>query len=328
MHVRMHLDRPAKAAVICAFALSVAAAAGCGSSGDEPSTSSQAAQGGATETTSTQTSAGSTGSAGAIQPDPQLQALLPAAVKSKGQLTIATAPTEVPLEFYDKSHKLVGAEVDMGNALGQLLGLDIKWVPVGFDSIIPGLQAGRFDVGLSGFADRAEREKVVDFVVFYKTGRAFVAKADTDPGVQDVDDLCGKDIGLEAGTTMVEQATAQSRACTDAGEPAVKIHTFPDANSVILSIESGRTPFTMLPDISAIGAVQQSNGRLHIVGAATGGNDNNGMAISKESGLTPVMQKAIQALADKGYLKETYRKWGLKPEILYPQVTVNSPFEE
>lgn len=312
----MGIDLRAKAALACACTLAVTGAAGCGSSGKTQATAGTPAVGTAT-----------TSGLGRLQPNPQLQAMLPDAIKSKGSITIATDPTEVPIEFYDKSHKLVGSDIDVANAVGQLLGLKVSWVPTQFDSIIPGLQSGRYNAAIS-LADRSDREKLVDFVVFFKTGRAFLAKAGSDPGVQDVQDLCGRDIALQAGTTMVEQVDAQSAKCAAAGKPKVRVHTFPDANSVILSVESGRSAFTMLPDIGAIGAVSQSNGRLHIVGNATGGNDNNGMALPKNSGLKQVVQKAIQQLADSGYLKRVFMKWNLNPaKMLLPSITINTPFE-
>lgn len=94
--------------------------------------------------------------------DQALADLVPADIREAGVLTLATDPTDPPLEFYDEADELVGAEVDVGAALGIVLGLEVELVPSKFDAIIPGVEAGRFDGALSGFADRVERQELVD----------------------------------------------------------------------------------------------------------------------------------------------------------------------
>jgi polar amino acid transport system substrate-binding protein len=101
---------------------------------------------------------------------------LPESIKSSKVMTLATDPTD-PLEFYDDKNVLVGAEVDMAVALGTVLGIEIKMVPSKFDAIIPGVEAGRFDGSMSGFADRKERQKVVDFVDYFTSSRGYLVKA-------------------------------------------------------------------------------------------------------------------------------------------------------
>ena len=60
---------------------------------------------------------------------------------------------------------------------------------------IPGLAAGRYDLGASSFTDTKEREKTVDFVTYYSAGISFYAKSSSNPGVTKLADLCGKTVG-------------------------------------------------------------------------------------------------------------------------------------
>ncbi len=103
-------------------------------------------------------------SGGGAKFDQALHDALPAAMKKAGVMTLATDPTDPPLEFYNEKNELVGAEVDLAAALGFVLGVKVNLVPSKFDAIIPGVEAGRFDGSVSGFADRKERQKLVDLL--------------------------------------------------------------------------------------------------------------------------------------------------------------------
>ena len=63
------------------------------------------------------------------------------------------------------------------SALAQALGLKAKVVNATFDSIIPGLAAHKYDLGMSSFTDTKEREKTVDFVTYFSAGTSFYEKA-------------------------------------------------------------------------------------------------------------------------------------------------------
>ncbi len=96
-------------------------------------------------------------------------------------------------------------------------------VNANFEAIIPGLAAGRYDVGASSFTDTKEREKIVNFVDYFTAGISFYAKASANPGVTELADLCGKTIAVEKGTVEQEEAEAQSKKCTKAGKKAVTV---------------------------------------------------------------------------------------------------------
>jgi len=90
-------------------------------------------------------------------------ALLPEAIASKGKLLVATDATYPPSEFIaEDGTTIIGFDVDLMVALGQALGLDVEFQNASFDTIIPGLDSGQFDVGASSFTDTKEREQTVD----------------------------------------------------------------------------------------------------------------------------------------------------------------------
>ena len=72
-------------------------------------------------------------------------------------------------------------DADLAKALGAVLGLKVKVVNATFDAIIPGLAAGKYDLGMSSFTDTKAREKVVDFVTYFSAGTSFYVKASGGP---------------------------------------------------------------------------------------------------------------------------------------------------
>ena len=85
-----------------------------------------------------------------------------------------------PNEFKDSSGKIVGFDVDLMDAVATVLGLKPQYTEAAFDKIIPAIQAGTYNVGMSSFTDNKEREKTVDFVDYFSAGIQWAA-----PGRQD-----------------------------------------------------------------------------------------------------------------------------------------------
>src|SRR5947208_2745657 len=186
------------AASMAALAVAAAIVAGCGSSNNNNTTSTPASTG-----------AGTTASSGV---DQKVASEVPAAVKSKGTLTVAADATYAPNEFIGSNGKTVeGMDVDLANALATALGLKVKVVNATFDSIIPGLASHKYDLGMSSFTDTKEREKTVDFVTYFSAGTSFYVKASGGPAVAGLADLCGKTVAVEKGTTQAADSTAQAK---------------------------------------------------------------------------------------------------------------------
>ena len=247
---------------------------------------------------------------------------LPAELKTKGVLTLATDPTDPPLEFYDDKNALVGSEVDLANALGKILGLKIELVPSKFDAIIPGVQAGRFDGSVSGFADRAKRQEVVDFVDYFVSSRGYLIKAGTQPELATATDLCGKSVAVAKGTTMADSIVTQGTACTTAGKPAISAQVYPDQAACVLAVQSGRADLTILSDHAALWIAKNSAGALDVILRPTEGKDINGIVL-KKGGLVEPVQKAIQQLMDDGSFEKIFTTWNLQKLIL-TKATVNA----
>src|SRR5437868_5252961 len=245
------------AASMAALAVAAAIVAGCGSSNNNTTTSTPASTG-----------AGTTASSGV---DQKVASEVPAAVKSKGTLTVAADATYAPNEFIGPDgHTVEGMDADLAKALAAVMGLKAKVVNATFDSIIPGLAAHKYDLGMSSFTDTKEREKTVDFVTYFSAGTSFYEKASGGPPITDLSSLCGTTVAVEKGTTQAADSTAQSKKCTSAGKKPVKVLTFTDQNGANLAITSGRAQVGMSDSPVADYQVKQSNGQFKTVGKPYG----------------------------------------------------------
>jgi polar amino acid transport system substrate-binding protein len=246
---------------------------------------------------------------------------VPAAIKSKGTLTVAADASYAPNEFIGKDGKTVeGMDADLAKALAAAMGLKANVVNATFDSIIPGLASHKYDLGMSSFTDTKEREKTVDFVTYFSAGTSFYSKAQGAPPVTGLDSLCGFTVAVEKGTTQQDDSTAQSKKCTDAGKKPVKVLTFPDQNGANLAITSGRAQIEMADSPVAEYQVKQSGGQFKTLGESYG-TAPYGIAVPKDIGLTQPLLAAVKQVMADGQYKKILDKWGIAAgAITDPQI--------
>jgi polar amino acid transport system substrate-binding protein len=251
-----------------------------------------------------------------------LYKMLPADIKASGKLVFATDPTDPPFQFFSEGNNLIGAEIDLANAVGKILGVKVEFVTSGFSAIIPGVEAGRFDASVSAFADRVARQKIVDFVDYFNSSRAFLFRKGTLPTVKTEIDLCGLKVGIPAGTTMATAIVGLSTNCTTAGKDAIAYSIYPDQATTVLAVRSGRADLTILSAHVSSWWQQNAGDELEIVLRPDQGNDINGMVVRK-GGLVNVMQKAVQQLMNDGNFKTIFTKWNIE-KLMRSTATINA----
>jgi polar amino acid transport system substrate-binding protein len=273
-------------------AIAALALAGCGSS----------------STTTTSTPEATTASSA----NAAVAALVPAAIKAKGTLTIGTEAQYAPNEFLAPDGKtVIGMDADLTTALAGVMGLKVNFVNSSFEAIIPGLASGRYDLGVSSFTDKKEREKVVNFVDYFTAGISFYAKTSVNPSVKSLADLCGKTVAAEKGTVELEEATKQSGTCTKEGKKAVTVLSFPGQNPVSLALVSGRAELAMADSPVVAYQVKQLSGQLKLIGQSYNFAPY-GIAIPKKTGMTAPVLAALKVLIANGEYTKILTKWGVQ----------------
>jgi polar amino acid transport system substrate-binding protein len=297
----MRSKAPRFGALLAVLIVAALAVAGCGSSKKSSSSSTSSAS----STTSTSSSASS-------GTDAKIAAEVPAKIKSKGTLVVAADATYAPNEFIGSDgHTVEGMDADLAHALAGVMGLKANVQNQTFDSIIPGLASGKFDLGMSSFTDTKERQKTVDFVTYFSAGTSFYVKAQGGPNIQTLADLCGHKVAVEKGTTQADDSTAQAKKCKAQGKKPDSVSVFPDQNGANLALASGRADVGMADSPVADFQVKQSHGQFKLSGKSYG-TAPYGIAIPKNNGMAKPILDALKVLMSNGTYMKIMQKWGIQ----------------
>lgn len=306
-----------KTQVISLFAVTCLAmgTAACSSSdgGTGASSASGSASGGKT------TAKGTVGDISkGVSADPAAVKLLPAAVKSKGSITVAMDLQYPPTSFLTTGDKPTGYNVDIARLIAAKLGVKLHIKNVGFDTIIPGLTGGRYDFTTTNMSATPERLQQLDMINYWKDGSSLATKSGN-PQHLDINDqsICGKKIAVMSGTTQQQTyLPALSKKCTAAGKAAAKAVVLPNVNTALTQLASGRVEGIFYDTPSLAYAVQQHGTAFAVPGKqydkpTSLGTDLVAIGLPKHSPLTKAMQKAMQSVIDGPLYEKALNNWGL-----------------
>ncbi|EAK0450206.1 basic amino acid ABC transporter substrate-binding protein [Campylobacter upsaliensis] len=122
-------------------------------------------------------------------------------------LRVGTAPNYKPFD-YKEDAKLMGLDIDLVNEIAKREGIELTWVEMSFDGLIPALKTGKIDMIASAMSATEDRRKSVDFSdVYYTTKNLYIKKKDNET-LNSKEDLEGKIIGVQLGTLQEPAAKA------------------------------------------------------------------------------------------------------------------------
>lgn len=243
--------------------------------------------------------------------DPTIAALVPPHIAKSDKLRVATVATFPPNEFKDPQGNSVGVHIDMGHALGQLMGLEVDFILTTFDGIIPGLKANRYDMAMGSAAITKARLEVVDFVSDLKDGTMFMVAAEDNTAFKSAFDLCGRALGVAKGSSQVALASDMAAKCKSEGKEELVVRTYPSQLESALALSSGRIN-TMIGVGEPLLYISHGNpGRFKVVGQDVFPADIEGNMLPKGSPLAQALVAAQNKLIENGTYKEILDKWGV-----------------
>lgn len=115
-------------------------------------------------------------------------------------LTMGTNAAFPPYEMVDENNNIIGIDAEIAAAVAEKLGMKLEIKDMAFDSLITAVSSGAVDVVLAGMTVTDERKEAVNFSESYATGIQVVIVTE-DSSIASIDDLAGKKIGVQTGTT-------------------------------------------------------------------------------------------------------------------------------
>lgn len=216
----------------------------------------------------------------------------------KETLVMATNAEFPPYEYYE-GDRIIGIDAEFAEAIAEKLGMELKIEDMAFDSIIPAVQGGKADFGAAGMTVNEERETQVDFSDSYYTGRQVIIVAEGNKEIASPDDLSGKKIGVQLGTTGDLFAT------DDYGDDSIERYN--KGFEAVQALAQGKIDAVIIDDQPAKTFVEENQG-LQILDTEYV-EEQYAMCFKKGSELISQVNDAIKELKEDGTFDEIVAKY-------------------
>ncbi|NUO36823.1 MAG: ABC transporter substrate-binding protein [Dermatophilaceae bacterium] len=249
--------------------------------------------------------------------DAALVAKLPAKIKSAGKIVVGVDTSYPPNEFLGTDGKTAeGMDIDLFSAVARKFGVQAEFQTASFDSIILGVSSGKYDVGVSSFTINPDRKKQVNMVSYYSAGTLWgVPKGN--PKKVDPDNACGLNIGVQKGTTQVDDLTARSKKCTAAGKPAINQIVEDLQVKVNADLASGKVDAMAADSPVTAYAVKQTNGAVETVGKPYDTAPYGYVVPKSESEFAAALADALKGLDTAGDYTKILTKWNVQDGAIH-----------
>jgi len=267
-----------------------------------------------------------------------LFAKLPRQYQDSKVIKVGSNVAYPPMEYFEKGEKTpTGVDPDLAKALAEQLGVQLQFQNADFDGLITQLQSKRIDVIMSSMSDNKDRQTGIDpdtkkkigpglnFVDYFNAGLSILVKKGNPQGIKSLDDLCGKTIALQQGTTQEQNAKDQQKKCKSAGKPELKVLSFKQDPEALLQVKQGRAVADLNDfPVAAYNAKTSGGGDDFEIAGQQFDAGPYGIGVRKDdTQLRDALQAAVQAIIDNGEYRKVMDKWGVSQGAL-PKATVNA----
>lgn len=239
----------------------------------------------------------------------EIAALVPADIAAKGELTVGSNPPFAPAEFKDPQGNIIGFDIDLARAVASVMGLELKINDQDFSLILPNVEGGTNDMGVSGFTDNEERRKNFDFVNYFNAGIQWADSPDTDV---DPDNACGLTVAVQRTTVSeTDDVAGRSQKCEEEGKEPINVLSFDTSDAAANAAILGRADAFSADSPVSAWAVERSGGRLELTGDIFDAA-HYGWPVKKGSELAPAVAAALQYIMDSGDYMKILEQWGVE----------------
>jgi polar amino acid transport system substrate-binding protein len=225
----------------------------------------------------------------------------------EGVLTVGSDIAYPPFEYTDeKTGEYVGFDIDLMKEIAKRMGLEVEFVNTAWDGIIPGLIAKKYDVICSAMTITEERAKQVDFSdPYFEAKQVIITRADN-KDIQGVQDLAGKIVSVQQGTT------GDFAAVRLVEEKGIKfeIKRFEGTPEALMAIQKGDADAAIIDNFVAYLAVKENPDIYRVVEDPEFAPEYYGIAVNKENpGLLKKINEVLKEIKEDGTYDKIYNKW-------------------
>lgn len=214
-------------------------------------------------------------------------------------LRVGTDATFPPMEYVDNG-KRTGFDIELVEAIGNVLNKRIEWIDIDFKGLIPGLVSKRFDMSVSAIYITDERKKVVDFSDSYYAGGLVAMVKDGNTAIKTLADLNGKKVAVQVGTKSVGYLGTN--------HPQVQLVEVEKNQEMFSLVDIGRADAAVTGKPAAFQYVRTRGGLRVLDQQLT--TEEYGMALRKDTPeLTRAVNGALAKLKADGTYAQIVKKW-------------------
>lgn len=245
--------------------------------------------------------------------DAELRDMLPQAVLDAGVLRVGTDASYAPMSTFGADGRtIIGVEPDLGAELGRLLGVEVRFEPMGFTEILPAVAAGDLDLGVAAITDTPERQRTVDFVNYFGAGTSIVVQRGNPAGIRDIEDLCGTTVAVERGTTQVDLLARAQRGCA---AERIEVSTHTTNYDALVRLRTGRAVAVLndLPPAVALVRNARTRSQYELASPTQYEPGLYGVAVARDRRrLRGAVRAALQEMVDRGSYGSILSRWGVE----------------
>ncbi len=220
-------------------------------------------------------------------------------IKASGTLKLATEGAFPPFNFYE-GKVLKGFEIDLGEAIAKAAGLKVEWTVQPFDTLLIGLNQGRYDAVIASHAITPERQKAVDFLSPHYCSTVNLVAKKGGPVTEAA--MKGKSVAVQVGTSQISRL----KAIAGIGE----IKTFPSDQANMQALMSGRTDAWASNGPVLAYMIKQTKLQNQLVMGPALSVERNGIAVAKgNKALQVQLDAALKKVLNDGTYLKLSKQW-------------------
>jgi len=168
-----------------------------------------------------------------------------------GTLVMSTNPTLPPMQFVDSDGELKGMRITLGDEVAKRLCLEPEYIRIEFSAMIPGLQAGRWDVINTGIFWTEERAEIMKMIPYESQAISISVPSGNPKGIAAAEDLAGLTVGVEIGGFEEAKIKLLAEELEGKGMDAIDVRTFDNFATAYQALRAGQTDATVSIDSTA-----------------------------------------------------------------------------